>query len=133
LSSSPDFLGDEQQYGSVSRIDPFLPNLLLGHDVCAGIETLTKTLSKQKNPYIISVILTAPILKAYSKDSTFGCVKHLNKSAGEEKPMLTALSSVLEGQTASAHTDLLCTMLWFSLKDFRDWRDGSAGKRSYFS
>ena len=34
---------DEQQYGSVSRINPFLPNLLLGHDVCARIETLTKT------------------------------------------------------------------------------------------
>ena len=44
LSSSPDFLGDEQQCGSVSRINPFLPNLPLGHDVCAGIETLTKTL-----------------------------------------------------------------------------------------
>jgi hypothetical protein len=29
---------------SVSPINPFLPNLLLGHDVCAGIETLTKTL-----------------------------------------------------------------------------------------
>jgi hypothetical protein len=43
LSSSPDFLGDGQQYESVSRINPFLPNLLLGHDVCAGIETLTKT------------------------------------------------------------------------------------------
>jgi hypothetical protein len=43
LSSSPDFLGDEQQHGSVSQINPFLPNLLLGHDVCAGIETLTKT------------------------------------------------------------------------------------------
>jgi hypothetical protein len=43
LSSSPDFLGDEEQYGSVSQINPFLPNLLLGHDVCAGIETLTKT------------------------------------------------------------------------------------------
>jgi hypothetical protein len=26
----------------VSQINPFLPNLLLGHDVCAGIETLTK-------------------------------------------------------------------------------------------
>jgi hypothetical protein len=48
LSSSPDFLGDEQQYGSVSRINPFLPNLLLGHDVCAGIETLTKTNSQLK-------------------------------------------------------------------------------------
>ena len=23
-------------------MNPFLPNLLLGHDVCAGIETLTK-------------------------------------------------------------------------------------------
>ena len=34
---------DEQQCGSVSRINPFLPDLLLGHDVCAGIETLTKT------------------------------------------------------------------------------------------
>jgi hypothetical protein len=43
LSSSSDFLGDEQQYGSVSRINPFLPNLLLGYNVCAGIETLTKT------------------------------------------------------------------------------------------
>jgi hypothetical protein len=29
---------------NVSRINPFLPDLLLGHDVCAGIETLTKTL-----------------------------------------------------------------------------------------
>jgi hypothetical protein len=35
--------GDEQQCGSVSWINPFLPNLLPGHDVCAGIETLTKT------------------------------------------------------------------------------------------
>jgi hypothetical protein len=43
LSSSPDFLGDEQQCGSVSRINPFLSNLLLGPDVCAGIETPTKT------------------------------------------------------------------------------------------
>ena len=32
VSSSPDF-GDEQQYGSVSWINPFLPNLLLGHDI----------------------------------------------------------------------------------------------------
>ena len=40
LSSSPDFRGDEQ---SVSRINTFFPNLLLGHDVCVGIETLTKT------------------------------------------------------------------------------------------
>jgi hypothetical protein len=30
---------------SVSWINPFLPNLLLGHDVCAGIETLSKTLT----------------------------------------------------------------------------------------
>jgi hypothetical protein len=48
LSSSPDFLGDEQQHGSVSRINPFLPNLLLGHDVCAGIETLTKKERKRE-------------------------------------------------------------------------------------
>jgi hypothetical protein len=34
---------DEQQCESVSWINPFLPNLLLGHDVHAGIETLTKT------------------------------------------------------------------------------------------
>jgi hypothetical protein len=37
-----------QQCGSVSRINPFLPNLLLGHDVCAGIETLTKTVTLGK-------------------------------------------------------------------------------------
>ena len=29
--------------GSVSWINPFLPNLLLCHDVCAGTETLSKT------------------------------------------------------------------------------------------
>jgi hypothetical protein len=43
LSSSPDFFGDEQQDGSVSRINPFVPNLLLGYDDYAGIETLTNT------------------------------------------------------------------------------------------
>jgi hypothetical protein len=43
LSSSPASFGDQQQYGNVSQINSFLPNLLLGHDVCAGIETLTKT------------------------------------------------------------------------------------------
>jgi hypothetical protein len=43
LSASPASFGDQQQYGDVSRINPLLPNLLLGHDVCAGIETLTKT------------------------------------------------------------------------------------------
>jgi hypothetical protein len=52
LSSSPDFLGDEQQYESVSGINPFLPNLLLGHDVCAGIETMTKTWGKEKEKTI---------------------------------------------------------------------------------
>ena len=34
LSSSPDFLGDEQQCGSVNWINPFLPNLLRGHVLC---------------------------------------------------------------------------------------------------
>ena len=38
---------DKQQYGSVSQINPVLPNLFLGHDVCEGIETLTKTSSKE--------------------------------------------------------------------------------------
>jgi hypothetical protein len=28
--------------GSVNQINPFLPNLLLGLDVCAGIETLIR-------------------------------------------------------------------------------------------
>jgi hypothetical protein len=28
--------------GNVDML-PFLPNLLLGHDVCAGVETLIKT------------------------------------------------------------------------------------------
>jgi hypothetical protein len=40
LSSSPDFLWWQQQCKNVSWLNPFLPNLLLGHDVCAGIETL---------------------------------------------------------------------------------------------
>ena len=34
---------DELHFEGVSWINPFLPNLLLGHDVCAGIGTLTKT------------------------------------------------------------------------------------------
>jgi hypothetical protein len=34
---------DKQQGGSVSWINHFLHNLLLGHDVCAGIETLART------------------------------------------------------------------------------------------
>jgi hypothetical protein len=29
---------------NVSQISHFLPNLLLGHDVCAGIEILAKTI-----------------------------------------------------------------------------------------
>jgi hypothetical protein len=35
-------------------MNPFLPNLLLGHDVCAGIETLTKTLI---NPLTVMPLL----------------------------------------------------------------------------
>ena len=31
----------------ISRINPFLPNLLFGHDICAGIETLSKTSVKR--------------------------------------------------------------------------------------
>jgi hypothetical protein len=64
LSSSPDFLDDEQQYGSVSPINPFLPNLLLGHDVCAGIETLTKTDTYQGmafNAFCACVNLKGPL------------------------------------------------------------------------
>jgi hypothetical protein len=34
-----------QQRESVSFINPFLPNLLLSHDVCAGIESLNRTVS----------------------------------------------------------------------------------------
>jgi hypothetical protein len=48
--------GDEQQHGSVSQINPFLPNLLLGHDVCAGIETLTKTPGEFLSPSSKSTI-----------------------------------------------------------------------------
>jgi hypothetical protein len=56
--------GDEQQYGSVSWINPFLPNLLLGHDVCAGIESLSKTLS---NSYLSCWLsFKCPYLKALS-------------------------------------------------------------------
>jgi hypothetical protein len=59
--------GDEQQYGSVSRINPFLPNLLLGHDVCAGTETLTKTPS---NYYLTSLCK----VKIHSKVQMTGLV-----------------------------------------------------------
>jgi hypothetical protein len=47
--------GDEQQYGSVSWINPFLPNLLLSHDVCAEIETLTKTEGKHFSDQAITL------------------------------------------------------------------------------
>jgi len=43
----PTSFGDEQKCGSVGWINPFIPNLLLGHDVCSGIETLTKTKTKR--------------------------------------------------------------------------------------
>jgi hypothetical protein len=64
LSSSPDFLGGEQQCGSVSRINPFLPKLLLGYDVCAGIETLTKTPAKVQTQsyFCFDLFLTLPNL-----------------------------------------------------------------------
>jgi hypothetical protein len=61
LSSSPDFLGDEQQYGSVSQTNPFVLNLLLGHDVCAGIETPTKT--DFLNKTLFAQVLTSAIDK----------------------------------------------------------------------
>jgi hypothetical protein len=48
-------LGDKQRYGIISQINPFLPNLLLGHDVCAGIETLTKTPPQAKQHALGSV------------------------------------------------------------------------------
>jgi hypothetical protein len=54
-------LGDEQQYGSVSWINPFLSNLLLGHDVCARIETLTKTATKYLLRRFSFVNLRSPI------------------------------------------------------------------------
>jgi hypothetical protein len=40
--------GGEQQCGSVSWINLFLSNLLLGRDICAGIETLSKTTSNRE-------------------------------------------------------------------------------------
>jgi hypothetical protein len=52
------FFSDEQQCGNVSWINPFLSNLLLGHDVCAGIKTPTKTpghLSDNKHHLLYSV------------------------------------------------------------------------------
>jgi hypothetical protein len=66
LSSSPGFLGDEQQYGSVSRINPFLPNLLLSHDICAGIETLTKTL--RNGLKLVNYISTLNIKVSFTKE-----------------------------------------------------------------
>jgi hypothetical protein len=46
---------NKQQHGSVIQINPFLPNLLLGHDVCAGIDTLTKTASEESEIVIKSL------------------------------------------------------------------------------
>ena len=73
--------GDEQQHGSVSRINPFLSNLLLGHDVCAGIETLTKAdvlsdffhfllfgcrrLHSPRGQYCAQFFLVCPALREY--------------------------------------------------------------------
>jgi hypothetical protein len=66
LSSSPDFRGDEQQYGSISRINPFLPILFLGRDVCAGIETLTKT---ERKGFIPSYCLKSVTERRRGRDS----------------------------------------------------------------
>jgi hypothetical protein len=43
--------GNEQQCESISWINPFLSNLLLGYDICAGIGTLTKTRTHPMNKY----------------------------------------------------------------------------------
>jgi hypothetical protein len=43
------FFGDQQQYGKCKLNKPFPPQLLLGHDVCIGIETMTKTQSLWKS------------------------------------------------------------------------------------
>ena len=55
--------GDEQQYGSVSWIIPFFPNLLLGYDVCAGIETLAKTAHKLKTKIFASFWMVSMCLR----------------------------------------------------------------------
>jgi hypothetical protein len=67
-SSSLDFLDDEQQYGCVSQINPFLPNLLLSHNVCAGIETLTKTV-----PILVCGIFFVCLLACFFTDKDFLC------------------------------------------------------------
>jgi hypothetical protein len=61
---------DEQQHGSVSRINPFLPNLLLGHDVCAGIETLTKTQPQLK---IFFIRVAMVMVSLHSKKTRRQC------------------------------------------------------------
>jgi hypothetical protein len=45
---------------------PFPPQLLLGHDVCAGIETLTKTLFLFLFLLLSSPLLPSPLLSSSS-------------------------------------------------------------------
>ena len=85
--------GDEQQYGSVSQINPFLPNLFLGHDVCAGIETLTKTLS-------ISDFVNFAIFDGKSKHEClsqgfYSCTNIMTKKQVGEERVYSAYTSIL--------------------------------------
>jgi hypothetical protein len=72
--------GDEQQCGSVSGINPFLPNLLLGRDVCAGIETLTKTGSNTKSSCSRSHVICGAL--PYTRN---GCCLTLLASSSQEQ------------------------------------------------
>ena len=73
---------------SVSWINPFLPNLLLGHDVCAGIETLTKTICKQFLLQLLNIVLQTWI-KWYFKQW-----KYIQRLPAKEGGMHTSQSQI---------------------------------------
>jgi hypothetical protein len=66
--------GDQQPCGSVSWINPSLSNLLLGHDVYAGIETLTETVIQIQISLAVAVFLLTVTLRTTVSCSFYCCV-----------------------------------------------------------
>lgn len=59
--------------------------------------------------YSVAVTIIALVLKAYREDISFGFMKHLNKSARDESPILTVQCyllkyTVLSGGSGAGHS-----------------------------
>ena len=99
VSSCPDF-GDEQQCGSVSWINPFLPNLLLGYDVwCTHRPWVRHISSSLAAPtcFVESTDLSAwlPFLLELAQVSKCGKNSQQWKLPSTVGPLHGSLSSVL--------------------------------------